>query len=51
MTSWHLEEALQLFYIDGEAALAAHPAPSPAAAAEAAAAAVAAAAEVEDAMR
>nr|AEV41122.1 putative UBX domain-containing protein [Oryza officinalis] len=54
MTSWHLEEALQLFYIDGEAALAAHPAPSPAAAAaaaEAAAVAVAAAAEVEDAMR
>uniref|UniRef100_A0A0E0KWL3 UBX domain-containing protein n=1 Tax=Oryza punctata TaxID=4537 RepID=A0A0E0KWL3_ORYPU len=52
MTSWHLEEALQLFYIDGEAALAAHPAPSTAAAAaEAAAVAVAAAAEVEDAMR
>nr|AEV41076.1 putative UBX domain-containing protein [Oryza minuta] len=50
MTSWHLEEPLQLFYIDGEAALAAHPAPSPAAAA-AAAVAVAAAAEVEDAMR
>uniref|UniRef100_A0A0D9WAZ1 UBX domain-containing protein n=1 Tax=Leersia perrieri TaxID=77586 RepID=A0A0D9WAZ1_9ORYZ len=58
MTSWHLEEALQLFYIDGEAALAAaaaaHPgAPSPAdaAAAEAAAVALAAAAEVEDALR
>ncbi|KAL5213994.1 hypothetical protein ABZP36_003146 [Zizania latifolia] len=57
MTSWHLEEALQLFYIDGEAALAAHPAPSPAAvaaaaaAAEAAAMAAAAAAEVDDGLR
>ncbi|KAL6651600.1 hypothetical protein ACP70R_010525 [Stipagrostis hirtigluma subsp. patula] len=45
MTSWHLEEALQLFYIDGESALAARPAPVPGAAEAAAAAAVAAAAE------
>uniref|UniRef100_A0ACD5Y3Y0 Uncharacterized protein n=1 Tax=Avena sativa TaxID=4498 RepID=A0ACD5Y3Y0_AVESA len=50
MTSWHLEEALQLFYIDGEAALAAHP--SAQASAEAAAlAAAAAAAEVEEGFR
>ncbi|CAN6250610.1 unnamed protein product [Urochloa humidicola] len=45
MTSWHLEEALQLFYIDGESALAARPA------APSAAAAVAAAAGVEEALR
>ncbi|CAL5029379.1 unnamed protein product [Urochloa decumbens] len=45
MTSWHLEEALQLFYIDGESALAARP-PAPSAAA-----AVAAAAGVEEALR
>ncbi|KAL6844164.1 hypothetical protein ACP4OV_025837 [Aristida adscensionis] len=51
MTSWHLEEALQLFYIDGESALAAHPAPLPGAAEAAAAAAAAAAAGVEEAMR
>ena len=50
MTSWHLEEALQLFYIDGESALTAHPAAPPAAAA-AAASAVAAAAGVEEALR
>ncbi|CAD6261814.1 unnamed protein product [Miscanthus lutarioriparius] len=50
MTSWHLEEALQLFYIDGESALAAaHPAAPPPAAA--AASALAAAAGVEEAMR
>ncbi|AQK47126.1 Plant UBX domain-containing protein 7 [Zea mays] len=50
MTSWHLEEALQLFYIDGEAAhTAAHSVdPSPAAAAPSA---LAAAAGVEEAMR
>ncbi|XP_062227086.1 plant UBX domain-containing protein 7-like isoform X2 [Phragmites australis] len=48
MTSWHLEEALQLFYIDGESALAAHPAAAPAAAA---AAAAAVAAGVEEALR
>jgi len=52
MTSWHLEEALQLFYIDGESALAAHPAAPPAAAAAAAAASAAAAlAGVEEALR
>ncbi|RCV14967.1 hypothetical protein SEVIR_3G022200v4 [Setaria viridis] len=45
MTSWHLEEALQLFYIDGESALAARPA------APSAAAAMAAAAGVEEALR
>lgn len=50
MTSWHLEEALQLFYIDGEAALAgAHPPAQ--SAAEAALAAAAAAAEVEEGFR
>jgi len=50
MTSWHLEEALQLFYIDGESALtAAHPAAPPPAAA--AASALAEAAGVEEAMR
>jgi UBX domain-containing protein 7 len=50
MTSWHLEEALQLFYIDGESALtAAHPvAPPPT---SAAASALAAAAGAEEAMR
>ncbi|RLM65788.1 plant UBX domain-containing protein 7 [Panicum miliaceum] len=48
MTSWHLEEALQLFYIDGESALASHPAAPSAAAA---AASAAAAAEVEEALR
>nr|CAB3486127.1 unnamed protein product [Digitaria exilis] len=49
MTSWHLEEALQLFYIDGESALAARPPapPSP----SAAAAVAAAAARAEEAMR
>jgi hypothetical protein len=52
MTSWHLEEALQLFYIDGESALgAAHPAVPPPAAAAASASALAAAAGVEEAMR
>ncbi|CAM0902407.1 unnamed protein product [Alopecurus aequalis] len=51
MTSWHLEEALQLFYIDGEAALAAHPAAAAASAQEAALAAAAAAAEVEEGFR
>ncbi|KAG2575560.1 hypothetical protein PVAP13_7KG383400 [Panicum virgatum] len=54
MTSWHLEEALQLFYIDGESALAAHPAAPPAAASAAAAAAASAAAAlagVEEALR
>jgi UBX domain-containing protein 7 len=50
MTSWHLEEALQLFYIDGESALTpAHPvAPPPT---SAAASALAAAAGAEEAMR
>jgi hypothetical protein len=47
MTSWHLEEALQLFYIDGESALAARPAAPPAAAS----AALAATAGVEEALR
>ncbi|XP_051220152.1 plant UBX domain-containing protein 7 [Lolium perenne] len=51
MTSWHLEEALQLFYIDGEAALAAHPAAAAASAEAAALAAAAAAAEVEEGFR
>jgi len=52
MTSWHLEEALQLFYIDGESALAAHPAAPPAAVAAAAGASAAAAlAGVEEALR
>lgn len=48
MTSWHLEEALQLFYIDGESALASHPAAPPA---PSAVAAEAAAARAEEAMR
>ncbi|WVZ87630.1 hypothetical protein U9M48_034237 [Paspalum notatum var. saurae] len=47
MTGWHLEEALQLFYIDGESALASHQPAPPAPSAEAAAAA----AGVEEALR
>ncbi|KQJ85219.1 plant UBX domain-containing protein 7 [Brachypodium distachyon] len=51
MTSWHLEEAVQLFYIDGEAALAAHSAAAPASSAAALEAAALAAAEAEEGYR
>ncbi|TVU16503.1 hypothetical protein EJB05_40071 [Eragrostis curvula] len=46
ISNWNLEEAVQLFFINGESALASHPAPSAAAAAS-----VAAAAGAEEALR